>query len=35
VNDALSLDLAPGRHLLRVRLLAGNTNLDYLDFELR
>ena len=34
-NDALALELAAGPHLLRVRFLAGNTNLDYLDLKLR
>jgi hypothetical protein len=34
-SDALALELAAGLHLIRIRLLAGNTNLDHLDFELR
>ncbi len=34
-SDALALELAPGRHLVRISLLAGNTNLDYVDFKLR
>ncbi len=34
-SDALALELASGLHLVRVRFLAGNTNLDYLDLKLR
>jgi hypothetical protein len=34
-SDALTLELAAGLHLVRVRFLAGNSNLDYLDFKLR
>ncbi len=30
---ALDLDLPAGRHLVRIQLLAGNTNLDYLEFR--
>jgi len=33
VVGALELDLAPGLHLVRIRFLAGNTNLDYLEFR--
>jgi hypothetical protein len=29
----LELDLAPGVHLVQIRFLAGNTNLDYLEFR--
>jgi hypothetical protein len=32
---ALDLDLAPGVHVVRIQFLAGNTNLDYLDFRAR
>jgi hypothetical protein len=32
---ALDLDLTPGLHLVRIQLLAGNTNLDYLEFRAR
>jgi hypothetical protein len=35
VVGALELDLAPGLHLVRIRFLAGNTNLDYLEFRAR
>ena len=31
--DGLRLDLQPGLHLVRVQLLAGNTNLDYIEFS--
>ena len=31
----LELDLAPGLHLVRIQFLAGNTNLDYLEFRAR
>jgi hypothetical protein len=31
----LELELAPGLHLVQVRFLAGNTNLDYLEFRAR
>jgi hypothetical protein len=34
-KDALALELAPGLHLVRIGLLAGNTNLDYLELKLR
>jgi hypothetical protein len=33
-TDGLTLDLAAGLHLVRIRLLAGNTNLDYLELRL-
>jgi hypothetical protein len=33
VVDGLSLDLKGGLHLVRVKLLAGNTNLDYIEFK--
>jgi len=35
LNDALTLELVPGLHLVRIGLLAGNTNLDFLDLKLR
>jgi hypothetical protein len=34
-SDALALELAAGRHLVRIRFLAGNTNLDYLELKRR
>jgi hypothetical protein len=34
-EDGLELDLAAGLHLVRIRFLAGNTNLDHLDFRRR
>jgi hypothetical protein len=33
VVGALDLDLKAGLHLVRIALLAGNTNLDYLEFR--
>jgi hypothetical protein len=33
VIDGARLDLQEGLHLLRVKLLAGNTNLDYIEFR--
>jgi hypothetical protein len=33
VVDALSLDLPAGLHLVRLKLLAPNSNLDYIDFK--
>lgn len=35
VGVGLELDLAPGLHLVQVRFLAGNTNLDYLELRAR
>jgi len=35
ILGVLDLDLETGLHQLRVRLLAGNTNLDYLEFRAR
>jgi hypothetical protein len=35
VTGALRLDLAAGIHLVRIKLLAGNSNLDYLEFRAR
>ena len=35
VVDGLELDLAPGLHLVQIKFLAGNTNLDYLEFRAR
>jgi hypothetical protein len=32
---ALELELTPGVHVVRVQFLAGNTNLDYLEFRAR
>ena len=32
-KDGLDLELAAGLHLVRIRLLAGNTNLDYLEIR--
>ena len=34
-KDGQELELAAGLHLVRLRLLAGNTNLDYLEFRRR
>jgi hypothetical protein len=33
-NDALAVDLEAGLHLLRIRFLAGNTNLDHVELRL-
>jgi hypothetical protein len=35
VVDGLGLDLQAGLHLVRVKLLAANTNLDYIEFKLK
>ncbi len=35
VTGSLELDLTAGLHLVRIQLLAGNTNLDYLEFRPR
>jgi hypothetical protein len=35
VADGLALDLPAGLHLVRVKLLAGNSNLDYIEFKTR
>ena len=35
VEGGLELELAPGLHLVQIRFLAGNTNLDYLEFRAR
>jgi endoglucanase len=35
LNDALAVELAAGLHLVRIRFLAGNTNLDYLEIRRR
>lgn len=35
LTSDLELDLVAGLHLVRIQLLAGNTNLDYLDLRLR
>jgi hypothetical protein len=35
VTRGLELDLTAGLHLLRIKLLAGNTNLDYLELRLQ
>ena len=32
-KDGLDLELAAGLHLVRIRLVAGNTNLDYLEIR--
>ena len=35
VVGGLELELTPGLHLVRIQFLAGNTNLDYLEFRAR
>lgn len=35
VVDGLSLELLAGRHLVRVELLAGSTNLDWIELRRR